>query len=42
MHFTSNRKEFTADDDMLNLVLGQNVSKCVKETKFLGVIIDLP
>ena len=25
---------------MLNLVLGQNVIKCVKETKFLGVIID--
>ena len=23
MHFTSNRKEVTADDDMLNLVLGQ-------------------
>ena len=40
MHFTSNRKEVTADDDMLNLVLGQNVIKCVKETKFLGVIID--
>ena len=40
MHFTSNRKEVTADDDMLNLVLGQNFIKCVKETKFLGVIID--
>ena len=40
MHFTSNRKEVTADDDMLNLVQGQNVIKCVKETKFLGVIID--
>ena len=40
MYFTSNRKEVTADDDMLNLVLGQNVIKCVKETKFLGVIID--
>ena len=40
MHFTSNRKEVTADDDMLNLVLDQNVIKCVKETKFLGVIID--
>ena len=25
---------------MLNLVLGQNVIKCVKERKFLGVIID--
>ena len=40
VHFTSNRKEVTADDDMLNLVLGQNVIKCVKDTKFLGVIID--
>ena len=40
MHFTSNRKEVSADDEMLNLVLGQNVMKCVKETKFLGVIID--
>ena len=40
MHFTSNCKEVTADDDMLNLVLGQNVVKCVKETKFLGFIID--
>ena len=40
MYFTSNRKEVTADDDMLNPVLGQNVIKCVKETKFLGVIID--
>ena len=37
---TSNRKEVTADDDMLNLVLCQNVIKCVKEIKFLGVIID--
>ena len=25
VHFTSNRKEVTADVDMLNLVLGQNV-----------------
>ena len=40
MHFTSNRKEVTADDDMLNLVLGQNIIECVKKTKFLRVIID--
>ena len=39
MHFTSIRKEVTADDDMLNLELGQNVIKCVKEIKFIGVII---
>ena len=39
MHFTSNRKEVTADDDMLNLVLGQNVINCVKEIEFLGVMI---
>ena len=38
--FTSNRKEVTADDDILDLVLGQNIIKCVKETKFLGVIIN--
>ena len=40
MHFTSNRKEVAEDDDMLNLILGQNIIKCVKETKFLVVIID--
>ena len=27
LYFTSNSKEVTADDDMLNLVLGQNVIK---------------
>ena len=30
MHFTSNQKEVTADDEKLNLVLGQNFIKCVK------------
>ena len=40
MHFKPGNKEAPIDDGLLNLLLGQNVIKCVSETKFLGVIID--
>ena len=41
MHFTPKQKDIVVDDDnAINIVLGQNKIKLVKEIKFLGVIID--
>ena len=40
MHFKPNNKKAAEGEDMPILLLGQNVIKCVTETKFLGVIID--
>ena len=40
MHFTPKQKDIVVDDNAINIVLGQNKIKLVKEIKFLGVIID--
>ena len=41
MHFTPKQKDIVVDDDnAINIVLGQNKIKLVREIKFLGVIID--
>ena len=41
MHFTPKQKDFEVDDDnAINIVLGQNKIKLVREIKFQGVIID--
>ena len=41
MHFTPKQKDIVVDDDnAINIVLGQNNIKLVRDIKFLGVIID--
>ena len=40
MHFTPKQKDIVVDDDnAINIVLGQNNIKLVREIKFLGVIM---
>ena len=40
MHFKPRVRNHDIPDDSLKLLLGQNIVKCVSETKFLGVHID--